>query len=83
MVEVGTRSGDGMNCFARTASEAYAIEAVPAYCEALEARAARLRASGAGNYTVACGKFPEIALPDADYYTWWQDYPDLSDKASG
>ena len=42
IVEIGTRNGDGMACFAQTARAAIAVEIDRHYCEILRKRAARL-----------------------------------------
>lgn len=70
LVELGTRNGDGMNCFARVTKAAVAVEFEPMYCKRLEVRAKELQAAGVGQYTVACQSFEELVL-DADVYTWW------------
>ena len=68
MVEIGTRNGDGMGCFARIARTALAIEYDAKYCRTLRRYATRL------NYTVACSDF-RLASLDADVITWWQQSP--------
>ena len=68
MVEIGTRNGDGMGCFARIARTALAIEYDAKYCRTLRRCATRL------NYTVACSDF-RLASLDADVITWWQQSP--------
>lgn len=70
LVEIGTRNGDGMSCFVRTASHAIAYEAEKKYCTKLEARQ---RGEGT-NYTVSCtlfGSADMASFPDADVYHWW------------
>ena len=73
LVEVGSRHGDGIACFAHVASSAVSIELARPYCQRMEARAAQLAAGGRGNFTVVCRSALSLgACPDADYYTWWQ-----------
>ena len=50
MVEIGTRGGDGMNCFAQVARSAVAIEVDPRPCELLRKRAKSLVARGRGKF---------------------------------
>lgn len=73
IVEVGTRHGDGMMCFAQFARNATAVEYDRSYCKKLEQRSS-------GNFSVLCADYRH-GLPDADIYTWWQQEPDLSDAA--
>lgn len=70
VVEIGTRNGDGMACFSRVASHATAVEMSREYCEKLRARAA-------GAFDVSCKSY-QAGLPDADVYTWWQQWPTLT-----
>ena len=78
LVEIGTRNGDGMVCFARAARSAMAIEMDPVYCKLLEKRA---KASGVGHptFTIMCDNYQKQAL-DADVFTWWQQLPDLRNE---
>eukprot|EP00746_Dinoflagellata_sp_MGD_P002347 gnl/MRDRNA2_/MRDRNA2_104556_c0_seq1.p1 gnl/MRDRNA2_/MRDRNA2_104556_c0~~gnl/MRDRNA2_/MRDRNA2_104556_c0_seq1.p1 ORF type:complete len:243 (+),score=37.03 gnl/MRDRNA2_/MRDRNA2_104556_c0_seq1:168-896(+) len=76
VVEVGTRNGDGMNCFARVTRSAIAIELDPTYCRLLQQRSTVLYAAMKVGYKVICNKFPKVA-PDGDIYTWWQQEPYL------
>jgi hypothetical protein len=78
IAEIGTRNGDGMDCFARVTKAAYAIEMQPAYCKKLEVRAAGLKAKGFASYEVHCQKYQD-GTPDVDIYTWWQQHPMLQD----
>ena len=75
LVEIGTRHGDGMACFARYARTAFAIEKEPEYCAMLRARSKGL--GGGGNFQVACKGYEDVHL-DADYYTWWTQAPFLA-----
>jgi len=72
LVEIGTHGGDGMNCFARFARTAVAIEVDPRPCELLRQRARALALDGHGNYSVICAGY-QTATPDGDIYTWWQE----------
>lgn len=74
IVEIGTRNGDGMQCFARVTKSAVAIEMDKPYCEKLRERAKTLPKGQ--NYSVACNKYQDY-MPDADVYTWWQHPPRL------
>lgn len=70
LVEIGTRNGDGMACFAKFASSASAIEYDKKYCEELELRASREKI----RFGVQCQDF-NLADLDADFITWWQQQP--------
>ena len=77
VVEIGTRNGDGMACFARTAAHAVAIEVDTHYCAKLRDRATNA-ASEKQLFSVSCASYSKKGgLPDADYYTWWQQVPAL------
>lgn len=77
VVEIGTRNGDGMSCFAVGAHQATAVEISPHYCRRLEARAQRLWASGLNHtFSVVCSDYRAARL-DADIFTWWQQHPHL------
>ena len=72
IVEIGTRNGDGMHCFAQAARHATAIEMDKRYCAKLTSRSASLRAEQ--RYDVACKSYDRVAsktFHDADYVTWW------------
>ena len=78
LVEIGTRNGDGMSCFARYTSSATAIEYAADYCRELESRAA---SEGWGHdFDVQCEDF-NLADLDGDYVTWWQQKP-LTNRAA-
>ena len=65
IVEIGTRNGDGMACFARYAQRAVAIELDPKYCQLLRHR---MRASV--NFNVTCASYESRdAIVDAAYFT--------------
>lgn len=70
IVEIGTRNGDGMACFAQFASLASAIEYDKKYCKKLEERST----GGRLQFEVQCQDF-NVADLDADFITWWQQYP--------
>ena len=70
IVEIGTRNGDGMACFARYASSASAIEYDENYCKKLEQRSSHENLF----FEVQCQDFFSADL-DADVITWWQQYP--------
>jgi len=77
VVEVGTRNGDGMMCFAQTARTAVAVELEPEYCGILRQRSARLARRRQGNFTVVCQDFKRARL-DGDVFTWWEQAPHLT-----
>ena len=79
LVEVGTRNGDGINCFARVTKSAVAVELDAEYCRKLRARAKRLRDEGAGDYAVVCRRY-EDGTPDGDVFTRWQQHPHLTNS---
>ena len=81
IVEIGTRNGDGMMCFAQVAHAATAIEVDPKYCELLRRRAASAGSSdGTGLFNVTCKRYQDVTV-DADYYTWWNQRPHLLNLA--
>ena len=78
VAEIGTRNGDGMQCFARVVRSAVAIELDAKYCAALRARAASLAEELNGTtYTVACEPYQSSDRLDADIVTWWEEGPHL------
>jgi len=77
VVEVGTRYGDGMMCFAQTARSATAVELDREYCSVLRRRAAHAVRRGLRNFTVVCQDFKRAQL-DADVFTWWEQAPHLT-----
>ena len=81
IVEIGTRNGDGMACFAQTARAAIAVEIDRHYCEILRKRAARLAQRGSGNFTVVCQDYRKAHL-DGDIFTWWEQAPFLTNQAA-
>ena len=80
LVEIGTRNGDGMDCFARVSSKATAVEMSVPYCKRLRRRARALRASGAGDFKVVCQAYQNATPADADIITWWQQAPHLQNE---
>ena len=81
IVEIGTRNGDGMACFAQTARASIAVEIDRPYCEILRKRAARLARKGTGNFTVVCEDYRKVRL-DGDIFTWWEQAPFLTNQAA-
>ena len=75
VVEIGTRMGDAIACFAMVARTAVAVEVLPKYCKALANRTSRAN-THAGSFGIACGDYRNASL-DADYITWWQQAPGL------
>ena len=77
VVEVGTRNGDGMMCFAQTARTAVAVEIEREYCDILRRRAENLRRRAQGNFSVVCDDYKRARL-DGDVFTWWEQAPHLT-----
>ena len=77
IVEVGTRNGDGMMCFAQTARTAVAVEIERSYCDILRRRSANLQRRALANFTVVCADFRRARL-DGDVFTWWEQAPHLT-----
>ena len=74
VVEIGTRHGDGMDCFAQVAHRATAIEMDRSYCTKLVHRRGVLRTTGRGDFNVTCKPFQRAHDADfarVDYVTWW------------
>ena len=74
IVEIGTRNGDGIDCFARLARTATAVELDPTYCTLLRTRASSLASSHNSSFAVRCGDYRNASL-DADAITWWEQLP--------
>ena len=55
IVELGTRNGDGIACFAQSAASAVAVEIAPKYCAKLTDRAAGLPPGR--SFKVLCKRF--------------------------
>ena len=79
VVEIGTRMGDAIACFALVARSAVAVELMPKYCKALANRTSRANIR-TGSFRIACGDYRNASL-DADYITWWQQAPGLVNQA--
>jgi hypothetical protein len=87
LIEIGTRRGDGMACFAHAAASALAIEPDKQACAALRSRSAAITGPIAeravvggrrGSFGVSCARYQsKRGTPDADFYTWWQQVPHL------
>ena len=77
LVEIGTRNGDGMACFARVARKAVAVELDVPYCRKLEQRAAELQWGRGYTFNVICKDYRATDGLDADYFLWWQQPPHL------
>lgn len=76
LVEIGTRNGDGMSCFALHARRATAIEYAKEYCVSLEQRSKTIEASHPGmGYKVTCADYRTGGVLDADIITWWEQSP--------
>ena len=76
LIEIGTRSGDGMACYARLARHATAIELSERYCKELERRSRALAASHTlATFNVTCRDYRQAATLDADVVTWWEQPP--------
>ena len=71
LVEFGTRSGDGICCFAVVARRAAAVEFDTTYCSKLEERAKALQAATNSSFRTHCKKYQNVALDNADVFTWW------------
>jgi len=72
VVEFGTRSGDGAECFAHVARTLTALEPDIGWCGRLSKRLHM------GNVSVLCTTY-QNHTPDADLYTWWQQGKGLRD----
>lgn len=81
VVEIGTRKGDGMSCFASVAKSAVAVEMDRKACAALERRAIKMRSSGGSAFSVICSDYRQAKSLDADVFTWWQQDPFLRNFA--
>ena len=72
VIELGTRNGDGMSCFARFASTATAVEYDRTYCARLKKRASL---QSPFTWSVQCVNAFRYKNFDADIITWWQQNP--------
>lgn len=74
VLEIGTRNGDGITCFARVTRAAVATEMQPEYCRILAQRAADTNSS----FKVVCDRYQNsLGASDPDVVTWWQQGPGL------
>ena len=64
IIEIGTRGGDGIQCFAHVAKTATAIELRPHYCKRSRARARMLRRP----FDVKCKDYNTVHTLDADVF---------------
>jgi hypothetical protein len=77
VLEIGSRNGDGVSCFAQAAKAASVIESASSYCRSLEKRAASLRQLGKKDFAIECGFFPAACNTQpflcsyAEVFTWW------------
>ena len=73
ILEIGTRNGDGIACFAQVARSAVAAEINKRYCTVLERRAKKLTDEGNHSFSVVCDDYCSAARLDADLISWWQE----------
>ena len=78
LIEIGTRGGDGITCYAQLTRPATAIELSERYCKALERRSIALQRPAAFNVT--CQDYRQAATLDADVVTWWEQPPLRNDE---
>ena len=74
VAEMGSRTGDGIACFAQRARSATAIETEETLCALLHERSRNLALGTRTSFDVLCTRTSEAyvhALPDADAITWW------------
>ena len=81
LVEIGTRNGDGMTCFAQVTKSATAVELSRPYCEYLRKRSAALLREKGASFSVVCEDYRVAKGLDADVFTWWQEPPHLHNFA--
>lgn len=86
VVEIGTRNGDSIMCFAQFASSATAIEFDAKYCEKLRRRSESGVASTNETarkllFATRCARFQDVYV-DGDYFTWWSEGPHLTNVAA-
>ena len=67
IIELGTRAGDGIQCFAQVAKSATAVELRPHYCELMRERAKQLTRP----FTVECKDYKLVKPLDADVFMHW------------
>ena len=71
VVEVGTRYGEGLQCWARTARNATGVEYDHRYCS-------QWRRPAGTSARLICRSFYDGETPDADIYTWWEQPPQMT-----
>ena len=75
IVEFGTRSGDGMCCFAMVARSARAFESDAKYCGRLKKRLPAFSNASGVTFEVWCMRYQKALdsgdLSNADVFTWW------------
>lgn len=78
VVGIGAR-GDGMECFARGARKATAVEMDRDACALLNTRSRSLRdlpGTNGSTFSVLCNRYQNSSV-DGDVFTWWQKEPHL------
>eukprot|EP00965_Chrysotila_dentata_P212564 6187115-Pleurochrysis_carterae.AAC.1 len=80
VLEIGTRNGDGVMCFAQTAREVAAIDMSAPYCVKLMQRSASLYNQTGSMFSVLCSDYKNALFPRVDYVTWWQEPPELQNS---
>ena len=71
-MEIGTRNGDGMACFAQVASRSIAVEIVPSYCDWLRTLSIREQnRTGGRGFEVLCQDYRSLDLSAIEVFTWW------------
>ena len=87
IIEIGTRNGDGMECYARVARHAVAIEIDRSYCRMLMTRSAQMQRLKTGhghghrNFTVRCESYeatPMAVFEHADYVEGWMGLTEVN-----
>lgn len=79
LVEIGTRNGDGMECYAHVAKSAKAIEHQTQYCRRLRLRNSTLFNASQKHFDVSCKDYRVAGVLDADYVLFWHERPHLVD----
>ena len=87
IIEIGTRNGDGMECYARVARHAVAIEIERSYCPTLMTRSAQMQRVKTGhghghrNFTVRCESYeatPMAVFEHADYVEGFMGHTEVN-----
>lgn len=81
LVEIGTRNGDGIACYAHVARSAKAIEYRQSSCQKLKIRNATLFNHTGKHFRIACSDYRLAGALDADFIVWWHERPQLVDPA--